>query len=563
MDALRRMLDTTREQLGRLGPTSRVLIGSFGVILVMGLLLVSQYAGRPSMVPLLPGEAAEAQEQAQVFLASRSIPHQLGPSGEVMVKAESHRMVRAQMAQSGEMPADTSISFGNILESQSWTNTESMNRQIYNIALQNELARTISAFSGVSRATVLIDAPVRKGLGESVRKPTAAVTVFMSGGSTVNQKLVDAVAHFVAGAKAGLSAEQVRVIDGSNGRQHRARVDGDLDGSGYLEQSQKVEQKTREKILEHLSYIPGVIVTVTAEVDVTRRSMQTSRYLAVGEGTINLPAKEEISTTTQREIVQGTRPGVQANVGADLQRGGNDQASLEQSDESLTFAPNVGVQNESVVDPRGMPTRVAASINVPSAFVESLISGEGEAGESPSEEQIGARFETLRTQIRDSVLPHLPRIVADDGSESPAGDVVVSLVPGDGGFITEMQGASIGGGMFTGSGGGPGIMGFGIEQMALLGLAGISVGAMTVMIRNAGKRAELPTAQEIAGLPPTLEPNEDVVGEADETDTAIEGIELDDDSVKSQKLLEQVESLIDSDPEGVGRLLKKWIQPEL
>ena len=82
---------------------------------------------------------------------------------------------------------------------------------------------------------------------------------------------------------------------------------------------------------------------------------------------------------------------------------------------------------------------------------------------------------------------------------------------------------------------------------------------MVLMVRKAGKRVEMPTAEELVGLPPTLEAKSDVVGEADESETAMAGIEVGEEEIKSTKMRESVSEFIKQSPEAASKLLNRWI----
>ena len=64
------------------------------------------------------------------------------------------------------------------------------------------------------------------------------------------------------------------------------------------------------------------------------------------------------------------------------------------------------------------------------------------------------------------------------------------------------------------------------------------------------------------GAPPTLEAKSDLVGEADESETAMAGIEVGEDEIKASKMREQVTELIKQSPETAGKLLNRWISVE-
>ncbi|MDX2016757.1 MAG: flagellar M-ring protein FliF C-terminal domain-containing protein, partial [Planctomycetota bacterium] len=419
MEQLRRILGTIGKYLGGLTATQKLLIASLAIILGMTLFLVAQYAGRPTMVELLPASSPEENARAAAALRAAGIRTTAGPSGSIMVAPDDRPAALAQVLQSGQGPADTSVLFRNILEKQTWRMSRRENEQLYLLALQNELAGVISHFTGVRTASVMLDVPDPSGLGTGIRKPTASVTVFTSGGSSLPQATIDAIAHLIAGARAGLEVSRVRVIENTTAgsRQRKPSDDADVLPTTYLEHASRVETQTREKISELLSYIPGVIVAVTAQVDVTRTSTRTQENLPLGQGSLSLPSREKSNTTTQTSPTSGGDPGLRANQNADpTLAAGAAGPSLNQTDTEDQFENHVGKKMQEVIDPKGMPTLVAVTVNVPRGYVVSLLraaqpsasnqaggaggagaggaggAGGGAADQGPSEQQISDFF---------------------------------------------------------------------------------------------------------------------------------------------------------------------------
>src|SRR4051812_12967490 len=148
MDQFRALLAIIRKNLGALTPTQKLLIGSLAVIMLMGLFLVSQYAGKATMVPLLPGATAEDQQKAAVILRTANIKIVEGPTG-ILVPTEKREDAFALLAQSGNQPANTAIVFENMLKSQNWMNSREQNRQLYKVMLDNWLSGVLGKFGGV------------------------------------------------------------------------------------------------------------------------------------------------------------------------------------------------------------------------------------------------------------------------------------------------------------------------------------------------------------------------------------------------------------------------------
>ncbi len=101
-----------------------------------------------------------------------------------------------------------------------------------------------------------------------------------------------------------------------------------------------------------------------------------------------------------------------------------------------------------------------------------------------------------------------------------------------------------------------------IETILVGILAGVSVLMMLLMIKRSSQDIKLPSAEELVGLPPQLEGASDLIGEADEGEAAMTGIEVEDAMVEIQQLREQVTELISSDPEGAASLVERWAEIE-
>jgi len=94
----------------------------------------------------------------------------------------------------------------------------------------------------------------------------------------------------------------------------------------------------------------------------------------------------------------------------------------------------------------------------------------------------------------------------------------------------------------------------------VLGL--FAIGLMFSLVRKANTPVEIPTAEELVGMPPTLETPSDLIGEADESDLAMAGIEVGEEQVKSKRMLEEVAKMVETNPDAAARLMKQWITAE-
>jgi flagellar biosynthesis/type III secretory pathway M-ring protein FliF/YscJ len=372
MEQLRRAGNLIRQRLGELSVSQRLLIASLVVMLGMGLFVVQQYASSPDMVPLLDASyPAEDQQAAAQFLDRQGVGYEQNDTGVVMVSASTRPRLLTQMSQTpGALPSDTTILFNNLIDKQSWTKSDRQNRQLETIALQNELGHMLSLWKGIRSANVIIDVPVKRALGQPATRPTAAVSVI--GDGALSQQTVDAIAGFVAGARSGLTPDRVRIVDGATGRQRRARSEDQISATTTQELVAQIEQRQQQKIADMLVYIPGVIVTVQAQVDATRRTTQKLEALPDGKGSVAIVQSE---TTLEREDAQPSRSaeaGVRPNTEADIFSSGGGTARSIESNGETEFDTLIGTLQESVVDPRGFATKINAVVNVPRSYFEGM-----------------------------------------------------------------------------------------------------------------------------------------------------------------------------------------------
>ncbi|MEO1128907.1 MAG: hypothetical protein AAFX05_04265 [Planctomycetota bacterium] len=563
MDQLRRVLETIRTQLGGLTSSQKLLIGSLMVILVMTLFVVQQYTGRPSMVPLLTaGYGPEEQREAAQFLQGSGMSHQVREDGVVMVPTGTRSHVLAQMSQTpGALPSDTSLLFKDLAAQQSWTKSDRQNQQLEDIALQNEVSAVLRNWRGIRDATVLIDVPDTSVLGRPRRAPTAAVSVESEG--SLNQDTVDAIAAFVAGTRAGLEPARVRITDSTTGRQHRPRSENDFSATDTLETIAAVEERHRAKIEDMLRYAVGCIVTVQAMVDTTQTQRRTTSALPEGKGTVSVVASE--SSTDRRESAPqfGGEPGARPNTGADIETGASVGSSFSENVTDTTFANRFGETVENVIEPGGYPTKINAVISIPrSYFAEIWKSREARKADGvdpeadPTDAQLASIVESETTRIRADVEKVID--TRDGRQNALIGEVSVSMIPVMAHLPVGSGEGSAAGLLGLGGSSGSMVMGDLVKTIALGGLAVLALGLVVMTAIKSNKNEPMPTAQELVGVPPSLE-HDEIVGEAEAAEPALAGIELTDDEMKRRKVLEQVAEMIQEHPEDAAKLVGRWV----
>ncbi len=559
MQALRQQFEIIKARIADLDSTAKLLIGSLLIVLAMGLFLVAQYAGTRDLVPL--GVTPAAKSDVLKYLATRGIQYE--EKGEqVLVPPDQRPTIVSQLTEEG-IGGSNAIDFNAIIGLETPFDTARQADQRHRTALQNELARTISGYRGVKSARVIISSKQNGAIGPNAVAHSAMVHVTMKGSERLTQSQVDAIASTVAGAQAGLKPEQVSISDGE--RQLKSRTGRDALAGENLEHQQKVAEAVRERVMALLPNIPGVVVAVNPQV-VTKTVQETeTKY---GEG-VSTPISDSRTETSTKSGTQAGAPGVATNVGMSVSPPANTGNSSTSEKADTRFEAKIPGMQRSQFDPTGYPLKIDVSVAIPWSYfkrVWELRNAKASPdGAAPAAD--AAPDEAALAAIRDEEIARFrkliePQIATDAIENSKKGTVEVTwFYDFDG--VYSAGNASIGGGaaaVIDAIAPGSSIGGM-VKTIALGALAVVALGMMLSMVKKAAERPELPSAEELSGIPPALETEDaDIVGEADESSPALEGVEIDDESLRREQMLAQINGLVKRDPIEAAGLLKRWIR---
>lgn len=559
MQALRNSIELVRSRLSGLTPTAKLLIGSLMVILALGLFLVAQWSATVSTVPF--SVTAAAYEQARTFLANRGVTF-TEENGRLMVPAERHAELLAGFAEQGG-GSEAGIDFERMIGLDSPFDTTRQSETKKLVALQNVLARTIGGFRNVKTATVFISPKPATPLGASRAVQTASVHVVMRAGG-LTQEQVDAIAAMVAGTQAGLKPENVAVTDGA---QRYKTTFGRAGAAGEnLEQSLKIADAVQARIASLLASIEGVRIAVNPQVVTVERKRTKTEF----RDGISVPVSESTQTTEMKGASQPREPGTVPNTGMQVMSsasGGSQSTSEKAENRYLSQIP--GTQ-ETEIDPTGYATKIDVGVAVPWSYFVKVWkmrnpATDGAEAKAPDQAAIASVRDEEVARIKKLVEPLVSTDAFEDAKkglievswfydfteETPAPSIAANL-----GEIVLGGGGGGGGGAGVSFGGGGLIKPIGLGLLAV-----VSLFFMFNIAKKASVREQLPSAEELAGVPPMLESDGgDIIGEADEATPALEGMELDDDSLRRQQMLDQLNELAGRDPEELSGILRRWMR---
>ncbi len=541
MEFLKRYWTQIRQQLGELDARTRILIGSLLVILVLAGFLLIQYAATPQMVSITGfigddhGEAMSRLEDAGI----RVRLHQ----GQVEVPSERRRDALAVLANNQLLASDTSSAYDEFLASQSLWQSNQQREVALDLARQTDLAQTIRRMRSVQSASVVIARPRNEGFSRTHQRPSAAVTIRLDGNRRMNRDFVKAVAGLVAGAVAEMRPIDVQVIDASNNTAYTVESEDELLANHTLEQVAALERRYGERIGHALSYIRGVIVAVNVQADNVYRQY---------EHDYEYREPDRASETTQREerrdIQEAGEAGARANLGTAVPPGGSTGRSETRELSERTYHHALLQAHRRTLRAGGAPRRISVSVNVPRGYFVNLFRADNPDVERPTDEQLEPVIERQLGSIERQV-----RMLIE--TEDSEGNVNVAMVPDDTVLPVMAQVQQTGGvgAVLESDWAGP----VGLGLLALLSLA-----LMFAMVRKATQSPPLPSAEELAGVPPTLSGEDDLIGEADESDTSMAGLEVDENDVRIRQIAGQIGEMIKGNPAEAAAIFGKWVRTE-
>ncbi|MEM9915878.1 MAG: hypothetical protein AAF911_13035 [Planctomycetota bacterium] len=546
MDFAKKYWTTIRAQMEGLPAATKLLIGSLMVIMLLVGFIALLYAGKPETVPVSRFADGRSEEIVNM-LSGAGIDAEIN-NGQVYVPATKRIDAIALLAREDMLSENASSAFADITGNP-WE-TDAQGDRKYLLATQSYLSAVARKINGVRSAEVVISLPERIGFGRTSVRPSASVTVTMNGSQSVDQNLVGSLAGLVSGAVAELRPQDVVVVDANRGRQLTVADENDIIPTEVIELVRHQEEYHRKKIEETLRNIPGVIVAVKVSTNPIRREVRETRQFSETE-----PLKsEETTEMTSRSYDNGGEGGARPNTQLTIDTG--DTLSQETSETTTRneFGDKQLVSTAQIEMAGHQVEQINVTINVPRSYFVNIFKAM-----NPDTEDVPdtAALEPIQTEQLEKIKRQVAPLVA---VSNDAPGVIEANMVYDMAYLQPE---------FAGSGGGSpsGVMGVVTNSNTLAmasigGLAVISLALALLMVRNATKPEALPTVEELAGVPPMLPTDDELIGEADEVEASMAGLEVNEDEIRTRNLADQISEMIKSAPNDAGSLLGKWVQSD-
>lgn len=555
MERLRQLISRINTQLSELTVSQRLAIGLCAALVAVSLLSLAQWSKQPEMVPLVTYEFTfEDLSVVEEALRTSNIPYEIVGHSRIFVRsADRHNALRV-MNESDALPVGALFDMTTVVMGNNPFQPPQAREQAWTFAKGNELAKIIETSPAVKKASVLLNPTTKRRLGGTTDVPTASVTVTLNRGHEMNQHMVDAFAKLVAGAVAGLKPYNVAITDAGTLRSYHLPSPEDALSFDVLGMIKEREKHFRQKILDKLADIPGVLVAVTVELDMEKKITKKQKHEMAQ---VKL---EKTNTTEQSTSHQPSEAGVQANLGTALTSGRSGQTNSTEETTTENFEPKLSETQTIERVPFGT-NKVTATVGIPRSFVVGVfLAQQPEDTEIPKDDDPDyltfrdAQIERVRTSVELIVM-------AQDSS-----DVDVDVYP-------DMEWTSQGGhhsrspGNFVSSA--ETSITSTVQEMTThygpqIGMGMLALMSLFMMMRIARKSTDaIQPRRKTSSLPEPeeaiLEVGPSTVGQAGISESMLQGKEVDSTTLRYQELGTEVSKMVEEDPEGTAELVRRWL----
>jgi flagellar M-ring protein FliF len=463
---------------------------------------------------------------------------------------DERRRAAAFLGENNAAPKDTSLGYASLFQEDNVWESDSVKRWKQHRALETELSAIVSEFHGIKDARVQIVVPQRRGIGRTASTASASVKVAVRDGGTLGKQRILAIASYVAGAVPGLQVKNVTLTDGN--RSYRPPDPSEGLATDLLDIQRREEEHAMRKIYDQLKHIDGVVVNVHAKL---RQSDEHSEELKLGDPKV---ISEESKTQEMKGASAAREPAVKPNTGGGLASAGTGSTSnLEEV--KTEFDPRRDEQRIRNSKLRGSLEQLTASVNVPHRYLLRIIEAQQPGTEDTSAAAIQKVANVELPRIKEQVKPLLGA-TSDEGStlvvvdwyyDVPAeeGPAAAASAPIDFLAMAKGYGPQVGLGLLAAF---SLLMVFRIAKKAQASVASIMPEAVGAGAAAGGSEVPLQT------LGGGVEP----VGEAQEMPGVLMGHEVDEETVRTQQIVKQVDQMINEDPAAVATIVAHWLKVE-
>ena len=550
MDFLRHIINQIRNNLAGLTFSEKWVIGLLMVIMCFGMVWLVDYNSTRKLVPLIDS-LLKTDERSTItgYLEAWGDKYEMRGQ-RVFVLNKNRSTILHKLYREEAMPTNIEDPFDITLRDNDLWVSDAQRQKKNSVILQRALAQNIRQWSDVKTASVIVTPGGHRTLGNI--RPFAKATVnITTGGSRADMnKLASAAVAYVSGGVDNCNREDISVIINGSDVANKSALYNEQ--GEYLRQQNLTEQKYINVIRDLLP--KGLKPNVQVSVKLVNSNVRShiTKILPDKNGSILY------SDTSDMELTEETNEknqevGLVANTSQ--ARGGSGISQTRGEETSDTVGKLVPGTDETWTETKGGGTEnISAAIFVSDGYFRAMAIGKG--NDNPSEMDILNIAEPELKKYQELILSALGL------SDNESSNVKVELywAGGETSEVVFDENAADEGIQVTKM-----ISHFG-KEIAISVLAMISLTMVLMMVKKSVGPVEL-TEEEAVTMMAGEKPLdafglEDSNFMDDDNDGLLAGMEMDDEAIRSQKMLQQVRDLVNESPEDASDLISKWINEE-
>ncbi len=331
----------------------QIVLVAATLAMFFGILAMSRMASAPSMTLLYAGLESSAAGEVVRSLEQRGVAFEVR-GGAIFVDSRERDQLRLTLASEG-LPANGSRGYELLDSLSGFGTTSQMFDAAYWRAKEGELARTIVSSPHVALARVHIAStgsnPFQRGV-----TPKASVQITPNGGALSNQQ-AKAIKFLVASAVAGLSPDDVAVIDANGSLVGTA---DEAPSTGNEDKAIAIKERV-ERLLEARVGFGNAIVEVSVETVTESEEIRERRFDP--ESRVAISTDTEERTSNSSEAGGGGDVTVASNL-PDAEGGGGDSATSQNNETRERVNYEVSETERAIVRAPGAIKRLTVAVLV-------------------------------------------------------------------------------------------------------------------------------------------------------------------------------------------------------
>jgi len=327
------------------GQKAVAIVGSGALLLAA--FLVFRWVSAPTYAPLYTNLASSDASSVIDELNKEGVKYKLAGDG-TTIEVPQNAVYSTRIALSGKnLPAGNSSPDGySLLDNQSLSTSDFQEQTDFKRAMEGELDKTLEAMTGIQTAVVHLAIPEKQVFSDQQDPTTASVLLELDSGTTLTSEQVQAIVHLVASSIDGLDTKNVTVTD-QNGNVLSAPDDGSAgSASTEADATKAYESNVQTQVQQVLDKIVGP-GNATANVTATLNFNQTTTdNLTYGKAT-TVPS---LSSTKSTEKYKGPASGASSVSGVVGPDGQMDSTTTGSGGNGLSTYTKNDVTSDNAID---------------------------------------------------------------------------------------------------------------------------------------------------------------------------------------------------------------------